>query len=137
MRRRPPRPTRTYPLFPYTPLFRSRLSLSRARPGSGPAPAFQAAFRRSRCLARLRLPVEQLLFHLASTGRGGYQGYNDQPVRRFRAMNEEIFNMELRKFLKKVGVTSQREIETAVRNALESGTQLGRAWCRDRVCHNV
>src|SRR3546814_4645352 len=85
-----------------------RLSLSRARPGSGPAPAFQAAFRRSRCLARLRLPVEQLLFHLASTGRGGYQGYNDQPVRRFRAMNEEIFNMELRKFLKTVGVTSQR-----------------------------
>jgi len=29
--------------------------------------------------------------------------------------------MELRKFLKKVGVTSQREIETAVRDALEAG----------------
>ncbi|HEY9536665.1 MAG TPA: DUF6494 family protein [Kiloniellaceae bacterium] len=40
-------------------------------------------------------------------------------------MNEEIFNMELRKFLKKVGVTSQREIETAVRNALESGKLKG------------
>ena len=25
-------------------------------------------------------------------------------------MNEDVFNMELRKFLKKVGVTSQREI---------------------------
>jgi len=36
-------------------------------------------------------------------------------------MNEEVFNMELRKFLKRVGVTSQREIETAVRQALEAG----------------
>ena len=31
-------------------------------------------------------------------------------------MNEDIFNLELRKFLKKVGVTSQREIEAAVRS---------------------
>jgi hypothetical protein len=29
-------------------------------------------------------------------------------------MNEDKFNMELRKFLKEVGVTSQREIEKAV-----------------------
>ncbi|MEE9251143.1 MAG: DUF6494 family protein, partial [Alphaproteobacteria bacterium] len=29
-------------------------------------------------------------------------------------MDEEYFNMEARKFLKKVGVTSQREIEKAV-----------------------
>jgi hypothetical protein len=36
-------------------------------------------------------------------------------------MNEDVFNMELRKFLKKVGVTSQREIEQAVRAALQSG----------------
>ena len=40
-------------------------------------------------------------------------------------MDEEVFNMELRKFLKKVGVTSQREIETAVRTALESGKLKG------------
>ncbi|GAB4234399.1 MAG: DUF6494 family protein [Kiloniellaceae bacterium] len=40
-------------------------------------------------------------------------------------MDEEVFNMELRKFLKKVGVTSQREIETAVREALESGKLKG------------
>ncbi|NNE82253.1 MAG: hypothetical protein HKN18_18435 [Silicimonas sp.] len=32
-------------------------------------------------------------------------------------MSEEEFNMSLRKFLKTVGVTSQREIEEAVRNA--------------------
>lgn len=36
-------------------------------------------------------------------------------------MNEDVFNMSVRKFLKKVGVTAQREIESAVRAALESG----------------
>jgi Family of unknown function (DUF6494) len=37
------------------------------------------------------------------------------------AMNEEIFNMSLRKFLKVVGVSSQQEIEKAVRAALADG----------------
>ena len=36
-------------------------------------------------------------------------------------MNEEVFNLSLRKFLKKVGITSQREIEKAVAGAIESG----------------
>ena len=36
-------------------------------------------------------------------------------------MEEDTFNIEVRKFLKEVGVTSQREIETAVRKALEAG----------------
>ncbi len=36
-------------------------------------------------------------------------------------MNEETFNLEVRKFLKKVGVTSQREIEKAVRQAIADG----------------
>ena len=31
-------------------------------------------------------------------------------------MNEDRFNMELRKFLKQVGVTSQREIELVARD---------------------
>jgi hypothetical protein len=35
-------------------------------------------------------------------------------------MNEETFNIELRKFLKTVGVTAQREIEKGVRDALDS-----------------
>ena len=35
-------------------------------------------------------------------------------------MSEEAFNMSLRKFLKTVGVTSQREIEEAVRRASET-----------------
>jgi len=35
--------------------------------------------------------------------------------------NEEKFTGEIRKFLKKVGITSQIEIENAVRAALERG----------------
>lgn len=40
-------------------------------------------------------------------------------------MNEDIFNASLRKFLKKVGITSQREIEKAVRDAVEAGRLKG------------
>ena len=40
-------------------------------------------------------------------------------------MNQDTFNMELRKFLKKVGINSQREIENAVRSALERGNLSG------------
>ena len=36
-------------------------------------------------------------------------------------MNEDTFNMSVRKFLKKVGVTAQREIEQAVRDKGASG----------------
>jgi hypothetical protein len=36
-------------------------------------------------------------------------------------MNEDVFNIELRKFLKLVGITSQREIELAVRKAVAEG----------------
>ncbi len=36
-------------------------------------------------------------------------------------MDEETFNLSLRKFLKTVGVNSQREIEQAVAKAIASG----------------
>ena len=36
-------------------------------------------------------------------------------------MNEDVVNMEIRKVLKKVGITSQREIEKALQAAVESG----------------
>jgi Family of unknown function (DUF6494) len=36
-------------------------------------------------------------------------------------MDEEAFNLSTRKFLKKLGVTSQREIELGLRDAVESG----------------
>ena len=40
-------------------------------------------------------------------------------------MNEEALNMSLRKFLKAVGVTSQQEIEKAIRNAVAEGRLKG------------
>jgi hypothetical protein len=40
-------------------------------------------------------------------------------------MNEEALNISVRKFLKKVGITSQREIEQAVRAATVSGRLKG------------
>jgi hypothetical protein len=40
-------------------------------------------------------------------------------------MDEDRFNISVRKFLKQVGVTSQREIEKAVREALSSGRVAG------------
>jgi len=40
-------------------------------------------------------------------------------------MNEETFNLSIRKFLKMVGVNSQREIEQAVAKAVASGAVAG------------
>ena len=41
-------------------------------------------------------------------------------------MNEEALNMSLRKFLKTVGVTSQQEIEKAIRAAVADGKLKGK-----------
>jgi hypothetical protein len=40
-------------------------------------------------------------------------------------MEEDVFNMSVRKFLKKLGVTAQREIELAVREQLDAGELRG------------
>jgi hypothetical protein len=40
-------------------------------------------------------------------------------------MNEDAFNMSVRKFLKQVGISGQREIENAVRQALSRGRLSG------------
>ena len=48
-------------------------------------------------------------------------------------MDDDVFNMEVRKFLKKVGVTAQREIEQAVRAALEAGTLSGNETLKAKV----
>ena len=40
-------------------------------------------------------------------------------------MNEDTLNMSIRKFLKTVGVSSQREIEQAVSKALDEGALQG------------
>jgi hypothetical protein len=40
-------------------------------------------------------------------------------------MDEEVFNLSVRRFLKKLGVTAQREIELGVRERLDSGELQG------------
>ncbi len=52
-------------------------------------------------------------------------------------MNEDVFNMSTRKFLKKVGITAQREIEHAVHGALESGAIAGNATLAAKVVLTV
>ena len=41
-------------------------------------------------------------------------------------MNEETFNLSIRKFMKMVGISSQREIEQAVARAVASGASSGK-----------
>tara|TARA_B100000579_G_C22429238_1_gene664456 strand:- start:197 stop:403 length:207 start_codon:yes stop_codon:yes gene_type:complete len=40
-------------------------------------------------------------------------------------MNGEVLNIQVRKFLKKVGIQSQREIEQAVKDQIKNGTISG------------
>ena len=52
-------------------------------------------------------------------------------------MDEEVFNIQLRKFLKKVGIQSQREIEQAVRSAIDAGTLDAKETLMSRVVLQV
>jgi len=52
-------------------------------------------------------------------------------------MNEETFNMSMRKFLKKVGVTSQHEIEKAVYEGMDAGQIRGTGTIQARVILEV
>jgi ribosomal protein L1 len=52
-------------------------------------------------------------------------------------MDEETLNLSVRKFLKKVGITAQREIETSVREAIESGKLTGDETLNARVTLTV
>jgi Family of unknown function (DUF6494) len=52
-------------------------------------------------------------------------------------MDEERFNQSLRKLLKQFGVTAQREVEQAVRAALESGALRGGEALEARVIMTV
>jgi hypothetical protein len=48
-------------------------------------------------------------------------------------MDEDRLNIDIRKFLKKVGITSQREIEKAVRAAVDGGKLAGTETLTARV----
>ncbi|MEA2976844.1 MAG: hypothetical protein QOF19_2364 [Alphaproteobacteria bacterium] len=48
-------------------------------------------------------------------------------------MNEELLNTTVRKFLKKVGITAQREIEKAVRDGVATGRLKGNESLRAKA----
>ena len=52
-------------------------------------------------------------------------------------MDEEILNLEIRKFLKNVGITSQREIEKKIRDAIEAKTIEGNENLEVEVSLNI
>jgi hypothetical protein len=52
-------------------------------------------------------------------------GMASNPEMEVNEMDEEKFNNSMRKFLRTVGVTSQQEMEKAIRGAVESGKLKG------------
>ncbi len=52
-------------------------------------------------------------------------------------MDEEAFNMSVRKFLKQLGITAQREIELGVRERLDAGELGGEATLPARATVTV
>ena len=48
-------------------------------------------------------------------------------------MDEDRFNMSVRRFLKMVGVSSQREIENAIHEAVKAGSLRGDETVRAKV----
>ena len=67
--------------------------------------------------------------------RSYFSRYRRQSLR--ERVNEDRFNMDIRKFLKVVGVTSQREIETAVRDALSKGRLAESALLKPRITLSI
>ena len=52
-------------------------------------------------------------------------------------MDEEAFNLSVRRFLKKLGVTSQREIELGVRELIDAGKLSGNETLEARAVVTV
>ena len=52
-------------------------------------------------------------------------------------MDEEAFNLSVRRFLKKLGVTSQREIELGVREQIDGGKLSGNETLEARAVVTV
>ncbi|HEX3278846.1 MAG TPA: DUF6494 family protein [Thermoleophilaceae bacterium] len=52
-------------------------------------------------------------------------------------MDEEAFNLSVRKFLKQLGITAQREIEKGVRDGVEDGRLSGDDRLRARATVRV
>jgi Family of unknown function (DUF6494) len=62
---------------------------------------------------------------LARSVDEGHDGFGCQSREAGGAVDEEALNMSVRKFLKTLGVTAQREIELAVREGVNAGDLRG------------
>jgi hypothetical protein len=83
-------------------------------------------------MAEQRLARESGRFPALARGRLDAH-LSQRAANRRDAMKDDVFNMEIRKFLKTVGVTSQREIERAVREAIAAGRIKGNERLKARV----
>jgi Family of unknown function (DUF6494) len=70
------------------------------------------------CSGIVRLPRRE-------SGKRRQSLFQRSVSRKEAAMNEDVFNTSIRKFLKTLGVTGQREMEKAVRQALADGKLKG------------
>ena len=52
-------------------------------------------------------------------------------------MDQELFNLELRKFLKRFGITAQREMEKAVESAIQKKTLTGHEVLKVRATLDI
>src|SRR5215469_13941441 len=98
----------------------------------------QSALRRASSPRRHRVVSLQWADDIRRHRRAGVPGLGSLLVQlKEKAMNEDRFNMDIRKFLKVVGVTSQREIENAVRAALAKGKVGENALLKPRVILSI
>src|SRR3546814_9923753 len=134
MIRRPPRSTRTYTLFPYTTLFRSRLSAS-ARPAK-PMATPPSRSSPSRCRA-LRPTVEtgamtQMEDNLTATAEPGGEELWKNGSPNLRLLQEIDVRLSV-----EVGSAQLRIRDLLNLNEGSVVEQIGRASCRERVCQYV
>src|SRR3546814_11251591 len=113
MKRRPPRSTRTYTLFPYTTLFRSRAVLDQTR-------FDEADLRRGGIISRGGADEGEVFREIRSSFR-----------------NAKLHRTNLRGALLTDVDFSGAQLEAAAFAAADLRGKIGRASCRDRACRTV
>ena len=95
--------------------------------------------RRSFCSLLVRCGMYLLTLTPAGQSRKTFAMFQHgaREAGRAAAMNEDQFNLSVRKFLKEVGVTSQRVIENAVLDAVKSGRLAGNEMLGARMTLEV
>jgi tripartite-type tricarboxylate transporter receptor subunit TctC len=102
----------------------------------------QATQRNRRDSAGRRAPYTGVSWQVYSErnralGRADPRQWGDGGLRGETVMDEEVLNTSLRRFLKKVGITAQREIEKAVREGIASGKLKGHEALPAKATFNI